>query len=244
VQPPATPELSLVTRVGVSGSSPLVGSLFACRSRKKEYCRRPRVGGFVSSTQAVDSIPKPLPRIGVLQVYAGHSASDLLALTDRPMRSGFDECATVDEAYPSCREGFSLNYGCDEFCELRLYGVLRVRELGVLGTPHSPGPTPTSVPDSDRPPSGTVTLPTERALSMAATDWGERTSPSRKRITRSGRLYICLHCPIRQLNLSTAFSYAPLKSGLTSSKVSWVGLGSRSNTSTCRSDVARSDPAD
>jgi hypothetical protein len=61
----------------------------------------------------------------VLQVYAGHSASDLLALTDRPMRPGFGECATVEEAYPSCREGFTLNYGCDEFCELRLFGVLR-----------------------------------------------------------------------------------------------------------------------
>ena len=90
--------------------------------------------------------------------------------------------------------------------------------------PHSPGPTPTSVPDSDRLPSGTVTPPTERALSMAATDWGERTPPSRKRITRSGRPYICLRCPIWQLNLSTALSYAPLKSGLTSSKVSWVGF--------------------
>src|SRR5215207_2929664 len=95
----------------------------------------------------------------------------------------------------------------------------------VLGSPHSPGPTLTSVPDSDRLPSGTLTLPTERALSsMAATDWGERTPLSRKRITRSGRPYICLRCPLRRRYLSTALSYAPLKSGLTSSKVSWVGF--------------------
>jgi hypothetical protein len=124
-----------------------------------------------------------------------------------------------------------------QMSDLSLLRAVATRLLGVSSSyspkclegrrsrkPHSPGPTPTSVPDSDRLPSGTVTLLTERVLSMAATDWGERTPPSRKRITRSGRPYICLHCPIRQLNLSTALSYAPLKSGLTSSKVSWVGF--------------------
>jgi hypothetical protein len=40
-----------------------------------------------------------------LQVDAGHSATDLLAPTDWPMRRAFGGCATVDEAYPSCREG-------------------------------------------------------------------------------------------------------------------------------------------
>jgi hypothetical protein len=31
------------------------------------------------------------------------------------MCPGFGECATVEEAYPSYREGFTLNYGCNVF---------------------------------------------------------------------------------------------------------------------------------
>ena len=46
-------------------------------------------------------------------------------------------------------------------------------EGGRSRKPHSPGPTPTSVPDSDRLPSGTATLPTELALPYGC--WTERT---------------------------------------------------------------------
>jgi hypothetical protein len=74
---------------------------------------------FVSGPlSAVDSIPKPLPRIGVLQVHAGHSASDLVARTDRPMRPIFGECAAYEGSYPGCREGFSLTFGCEDFSEV------------------------------------------------------------------------------------------------------------------------------
>jgi hypothetical protein len=56
------------------------------------------------------------------------------------------------------------------------------------------------------------------------TDWGERTSPAWKCKTRSELPYICLSYPIRLRYLSTARSYAPLRSGLTSSNLSWVGF--------------------
>jgi hypothetical protein len=52
----------------------------------------------------------------------------------------------------------------------------------------------------------------------------ERTPPARKRMARYERHYCLLRCPIRLRNLSTARSYAPLRRGLTSSKVSWVGF--------------------
>jgi hypothetical protein len=43
----------------VSGSSPLVGSLFYLQNAQKQKCPDVRVGGFVSSTSAVD-YPKAL----------------------------------------------------------------------------------------------------------------------------------------------------------------------------------------
>ena len=52
----------------------------------------------------------------------------------------------------------------------------------------------------------------------------ERTPPARKRMSRYERPYGLLRCPIRLRNLSTARSYAPLRSGFISSKVSWVGF--------------------
>jgi hypothetical protein len=42
--------------------------------------------------------------------------------------------------------------------------------------------------------------------------------------SRSWRAYNYLRCPIRLRYLSTARSYAPLRSGLISSKVSWDGF--------------------
>src|SRR3712207_2107227 len=52
-------------------------------------------------------------------------------------------------------------------------------------------------------------------LLLDLTHRGERASPVLKGITRFGRPYICLHRPIRLRYLSTARSYAPLRSGLT-----------------------------
>jgi hypothetical protein len=51
----------LVAGAGVSGSSPLVGSLFFLQNAKEQEALNTITRGFVSSTSAVNSIQKPRP---------------------------------------------------------------------------------------------------------------------------------------------------------------------------------------
>jgi hypothetical protein len=95
LQTPATHELSLVAGDEVSGSSPLVGSLFFLQILQKQEAPDINIGGFGRSRAAVDSSSKPRPLLWLTTSVCGTAGGV-------GESSGF-ECMTGVPEFPRVR---------------------------------------------------------------------------------------------------------------------------------------------